>query len=1028
MIRFFAGHPTAANLLMILLLIMGLLALPTIRRATFPDFTDLRVEVRVVYPGATAEDVEEAICRRIESAVESVEQIDEVVSQARENVGIVTIELKEGGDLTLFLSDIKTEVEAIDDFPDEAEAPVIKAVERTDMVVSVAVAGDMSATDLKAYCEELKERMLQLPEISLVTVQGFAQRQIRIEVPSTVLMQYGLSAGDLSRVVGAQSLDLPVGTIRADDREVMLRFTDERRSPEEFEDLVIVSGAKGGEIRLGDVATISDVFEPEEVKTIYNGHRAGILQVEKTKGQDVLNVYDAVVRFVETTRKTAPRGVTVELTKDVTSVVRDRLTMLVRNGWQGLLLVLVTMWLFFGLRYSFWVAVGLPVAFLGAFFFMPFLGLNIDMLTMVGLLMALGLMMDDAIVLAESIATELAGEKSTIGAVVEGVRRVAVGVLSSFLTTCSVFIPLCFLDGNIGRVLVVMPLTLLLVLAVSLIEAFLILPHHLADSVKKVRGRPPNRFRRGFDQGLAWVRERVLGRVVDAAVSWRYVTVGIVLALFLISIGFARGGFIKFQAFPDLEGDVVMCRVLLPQGTPLQRTAEVVDRITRALEQVNEEFSSDESPVRSVTVSFNENADSREEGPHLATVTADLLPTEQRDAKVVDMLARWRTLVGKVPDVLALSFTEPAVGPAGRPIEIRIRGDELESLKKESERVQAWLAQFRGVEDLMDDLRPGKPELRVQMRAGARMLGFTAADIAQQMRAAFFGSTSTEIQVGPENYEIDVRLRREDRSSPADVDYFHVTSPSGVQVPLGTVAMVEPARGYARIARVDRRRTVTVLGDIDTRFANTSQVMQQFRAEVMPGLIERGYDVSLEGEMKEGGQTAVSMVRALLIGMIGVFVLLSFQFRSFLEPITVMTAIPFALIGVIWGHAAMGLAITMPSIMGFASLAGVVVNDSILLVEFIKRRRRENMDAADAARTASRDRFRLTPLLTETSLQAQILIPLAASIVFGIAASTMLVLFVVPSIYVILGDFGLLAQIDADQPAANQPAANQPAP
>jgi len=1026
MIRFFVRHPTAANLLMLILLLLGVLALPSIQRATFPDFAAKLVEVRVLYPGATAEDVEEAICRRIESAVESVEQVEEIVSQARENVGIVTLEMHEGGDLTLFLSDIATEVDAIDDFPEQAEQPIVKSISRTDAVVSVAVAGDVPAPELKTYCEDLKDRLLRLPEVSLVTVTGFAQRQIRIEVPATTLMQYGVSADDLARVVSAQSIDLPIGTIQATDREVTLRFTDERRTPEEFEDLVVVSGASGGEIRLGDFATITDVFDPEEVKTVYNGQRAGILRIEKTKSQDVLTVFDAVHEFVERTRRTAPRGITIELTQNVSSVVRDRLNMLVRNGWQGLVLVFFTMWMFFGLRYSFWVSMGLPVAFLGAFFFMPLIGLNIDMLTMVALLMALGLMMDDAIVLAESIATQLEGDAPTWKAVVDGVRKVGIGVLSSFLTTCSVFIPLTFIKGNIGSVLLVIPLTLLLVLAVSLIEAFLILPAHLAHAVEKVRERPANRWRRGFDRGLAWVRERIVGRIVDLAVNWRYVTIALVLAAFITTIGFVRGGHMEFKAFPDLDGDVVQCRILLPQGTPLRRTEQVVARITSALQTVDKEFAPRQpggAPlVRSITALYNENADSREQGPHVATITADLLPTESRNAKVDDVITRWREITGHVPDVLALTFTEPAVGPAGRPIEIRIAGEDLEALKAESLRIQSWLGRYRGVEDLMDDLRPGKPEFRIKLRPGARTMGFTAAEVAKQLRTAFFGATASEIQVGSENYEVDVRLRRRDRSSPADIDTFHLSLPNGQQVPLGTVTTIEPSRGYARIARVNRRRTVTVLGDVDPAHANTNQILQQFKVELMPDLEARGFEVTLQGEMKEGLETQKSMMRALLIGMIGIFVLLSFQFRSFLEPASVMMAIPFALIGVVWGHWAMGLALTMPSIMGFASLAGIVVNDSILLVAFIKRRRHEGMETVEAAKAAPRDRFRavlitslttiagLLPLLAETSLQAQILIPLAASIVFGLSASTLLVLFVVPSIYAILGDFGLLAK------------------
>ncbi len=1033
MIGFFARHPTAGNLLMLGFLVMGLFAIPTIQRSTFPDFSEQIVEVRVPYPGATPGDVEEAICRRIENAVESVERVEEIVSEARENVGIVTLKMLEGGDEAVFLSDIKTEVEAISDFPDRAEPPVIKPVQRTDNVVSIAVAGDMAVTTLKAYCEDLKERLLRVPEVSLVTMTGFAQRQIRIEVPATILMQYGISVEQLARVVGAQSIDLPAGTLQTDDFEILLRYTDERRSPLEFEELVVVGGESGGEIRLGDIATITDVFEPEEVKTLYNGHRAGILRIEKTKTQDVLTVFDNVKAFVDKERERAPAGISVALSENMASVVRDRLEMLLRNGWQGLLLVFLVMWLFFGFRYSFWVSMGLPVAFLGAIFFMPLIGLNIDMLTMVALLMALGLMMDDAIVIAESIATEFGAGGDAAAAVVNGVKKVGIGVLSSFLTTCSVFIPLAFVAGKIGTVLRVIPMTLILVLAVSLVEAFLILPHHLKGTVARSRTKPRGRFRTAFDGGVEWVRENVVGRLVDLAVGWRYLTIGIVIAVFLATIGFVRGGHVKFQAFPSIDGDTVMCRLMLPQGTPLARTEAVVARITDALRRVDAEFTPRQPGgvplLESITVKFNENMDAKEQGPHLATIVGDLLPAETRNARVDEVLSSWRDEVGRIPDVVALSFTEPAVGPAGRPIEIRISGSDLESLERESGLTQEWLSQYRGVVDLMDDLRPGKPEARVRLRPGAHALGFSARDIAVQLRAAFYGETATEIQVGSEDYEVDVRLARSDRNSLADIDYFHVTHPSGRQVPIGTVATVEEARGFSRIARVDRQRTVTVLGDVDTRYANTAEVFAAYQAEVIPGIRERGNDVSLEGEMKEGLQTQKSMVGALGIGLIGVFILLSYQFRSYVEPFTVMMAIPLALIGVVWGHKLMGLELSMPSMMGFASLAGIVVNDSILLVEFIKRWRMTGREVPEAARAASRDRFRavlltslttiagLLPLLSESSLQAQVLIPLAASIVFGLLASTLLVLFVVPCLYTILGDFGLVTTVRKESEA-----------
>ena len=1021
MIRFFAGHATAANLLMVILLAMGLFALPNLQRATFPDFTPTAVEVRVPYPGATAADVEEAICRRIESAVDGIEFVDEVRAVARDNIGIVTLEMRKGGDPTTFLTDVKTEVEAITEFPDRAEPPSVRPIMRTDAVVSVAITGDMDAVDLKEYAETVKERLAQLPDVSLVRLDGFGQRQLLLEVTSTSLMQHGISADDLARVVGAQSVDLPAGVVHTPDRDVVLRFTDERRTIDELTDLVVLGSSEGGEVRLGDIATVSDAFEPDEQKILFDGRRAAILTIEKTKQEDTLTVFDAVSELVADEIARTPDTISLTLTQDRSSIVRDRLDLLVRNGWQGLLLVFLVMWLFFGLRYSFWVAMGLPVAFMGTFFFLPLLGMTINMLTMVALLMALGLLMDDAIVIAENIATELEKGKGGLDSIVAGVRGVAAGVLSSFLTTVAVFAPLAFIEGDIGTVLRVVPIVLILVLSVSLIEAFCILPHHLGGTghgTNKQRGR----FRTAIENAVVWTRERAVGPLVDVAVSWRYATLGIVVALFCVSVGLLASGKVKFQAFPQLDGDVAIARVLLPAGTPLARTEAVVSRLTTALAQVNEDLSPLQEDgaalVRHVTVRFNENADAQEDGAHVATILVDLLPADVRSGRVDDVLARWRELAGPIPDAVAIVFTQGAFGPAGRPLEIQLHGEDLARLDETAREVRDWLSQFVGVENLLTDLRPGKPEANVRMRPGAQALGISAAVVANQLRSAFHGATAGEIQVGREDFDVEVRLADADRRSTAAVDRFRVTLADGRQVPLGSIAEVEMSRGYSRIARVDRKRTATVIGEVDTAVTNTQEIVSKFREDLMPDLIARGIGVTLKGEVSEGGQTQRSMLRALLIGLVGVFVVVSFHFRSYLEPMAVMAAIPLALIGVIWGHKLVGIAVTMPSMLGFASLAGVVVNDSILLVEFIVRRRREGASIADAAKSASRDRFRailltslttivgLMPLLAETSLQAQILIPLASSIVFGLIASTALVLVVLPSLYAILGDLG----------------------
>ncbi|MCG8428926.1 MAG: efflux RND transporter permease subunit, partial [Chromatiales bacterium] len=515
-----------------------------------------------------------------------------------------------------------------------------------------------------------------------------------------------------------------------------------------------------------------------------------------------------------------------------------------------------------------------------------------------------------------------------------------------------------------------------------------------------------------------------LGHLVDFATTQRYLFVGLVVGLFLFSIGMIAGGKLKFQAFPDIEGNLIEARLLMPQGTPLWRTEQIVEQLTGALEAVNEKLSPEQPDgkplVENIQVRFNVNQDASESGPHLATIAADLLNTEERNGSLDDIINLWRELSGEIPDVIALNFKEPTIGPGGIPLEIRLTGPDLNDLKSASYELQEWFSRYQGVFDLSDDLRPGKPELRLKLRSGAFALGLDASTIAQQLRAAFYGTTATEIQVGAESLEIDVRLAPEDQSSLEDIEDFRITTAGGEAIPLSAVAEIIEDRGFSRILRVNGIRTITVSGDIDTRLANAAEIIKHTQNEFIPKLQERFTEiqVDVEGQSKESAKTGKSMLRGFSIGLIGIFILLSFQFRSYIEPLVVMSIIPLAFIGVVWGHLLMGLNLSMPGVIGFASLAGIVVNDSILVVEFLKHRVREGLHTIEAAKQASRDRFRavlltsvttiagLTPLLLETSLQAQILIPLATSIIFGLLTTTLLVLLLIPALFSILHDFG----------------------
>ena len=1027
-IHYFASHPTAANLLMISLIVLGLSVVGDLRRETLPDFTPTEVEIVVVYPGATAEEVENAICRRIEAVLDSIADVLEIRSEGSENRARVVVKMAEGGKIERFLNDVKAEVEAIDDFPDKAETPIIRQLGTTDMVLSVAVTGPMSVPDLKIYCEQLKERLLRSGEITQVDILGFAEHQIRVEIPARTLMQFGLSISAIADKINSQSLDLPSGIIETREADVLVRFADERRTIRELEDLIILSGKSGAEIRLGDIARITDRFTLKEEKVIFNGKRAGLLQINKTKNQDALKVMRALEANLARERKMVPPGVEFTITQNVSKIVSDRLQLLVVNGLQGLVLVFLTMWLFFSFRFSFWVTMGLPVSFLGAIFIMNLIGFTFNMITTVGLLIAIGIIMDDAIVIAENVAAHYSRGKSPLQAAVDGVTEVQAGVFSSFLTTILIFGPIAILiEGDIGKVLWVLPVVLILTLSASLIEAFCILPNHLAHALKNIDLSNKSRFRVRFEVLVEKTRENILGPVVDWAVAWRYLFTGLVILVFLGAIGLLAGGILKTRAFPDIDGDVLQARILLPQGTPLERTETVVRKVTQALERVNQAFMpqqpGQQALIQNINVRFGLNIDALETGPHVATVTADLLNAEIRIAAINKVANRWRQEVGNLPDVLNISFKEPLMGPEGLAIDIRLQGENLDRLKQASLAFMDWLNTYAGVLDLNDDLRPGKPEIRIRLKKGASTLGIDAISIAAQLRAAFHGETAKEIQVGPEAYQIDVQLASQDTNSLADLDYFHITTAEGKQIPLGAVATLETGRGFARISRINSRRTVTIRGDVDTKVANTDEIIADTRARFLPEFKQRypDVDIILEGQAKEAQKTGNSMRKALMLGIFGIYILLSFQLKSYIQPLLIIAAIPLAFIGVVLGHLIVGLDLSMTSIMGFISLAGVVVNDSILIVTFIQIRLGQGEDLVTAAKTASRLRFRavlltslttimgLLPLLTERSLQAQVLIPLATSLVFGLITSTVLVLVVIPAVYAILGDFGVIA-------------------
>ena len=1038
MIRYFAAHPTAANILMFIIALLGITSLPSLNKETFPEIDAYRVQVTVPYPGASTSEVEEGICNRLEDNTDGISFLEERRCEARDNIGTMVLDMQETGNLQQFINDVNSAVDAITDFPEDAEDPIIKELGRTKPVVSVAINANLSQPELKALAEYYRDRLLALPQVPMVDVSGFSTHEFSVLIKAESLHRYRLSIPDIANLIQQQAVDLPAGILEAESQSYQIRIENERRSVEELADLVILNDAKGGRIRLGDIATIVDEFTDEEVRVELNGKPAALLKVSKNTSDDTLTVYNAVNDFVIAENAVLPDSTRLVITQDSASIVQDRLSLLLRNGWQGLLLATMTLFVFFSWRYTFWLALGLPISFIGGLMVMSILGISINMISMVALLMSIGILMDDAIVISESIEQEYRNGQSPLQATVSGIAKVGRGVLSSFVTSAMLFGSLLFLKGDMGQVMGVLPVVLLSVLTISLVEAFLILPHHLKRSLEKhqdqLQATGTKNWRHTFEKQFERLRNAV-GRIADTAIQYRYLTVGAAVGLFIITISLFPAGLIKFKAFPDLEGNQLEARILMPQGTPFDRTEAVVAELLAGLQRAKSELPLEDNGelIKHIQIFYSNNADAGEEGAHLATISLDLLDSEKRNTSLNELRRVWRKSTPPIADAVSIQYKEPKLGPAGQAISIRLQGDDLQQLSKASWELQAWLNGYQGVSNVMDDLRPGKPQFTVSLRPGSLASGLTAQQLAQQLRAAYQGVKVDDVYQGREAYEINVKLKTDRENALKDFEQLSLFNNKGVDIPLSAIADVSDKREFSKIVRINHLRTVTILGDIDAAIANTNEIINDTHARFLNGLQQRypGMYISLEGEVKNSQETNSSVLIGFILGISGVYFLLSFQFRNYLEPLVVLMNIPLALIGVVWGHKLMGLDITMPSMIGFVSLSGIVVNDSILLVEYVKRRSREGMLLHAAAGQAVRDRFRaifltsittiagMLPLLSETSLQAQVLVPLVASVVFGMISSTVLLLLVLPAAYAVMEDLGLREIEEGEVTAAN---------
>jgi len=1023
MISYFTKHPTAANVVMFVILMVGLFALPKLQKDTFPVTPTKNVEIRVAYPGASPYEVAEEICEPIEEALDSLSAIKELSCDARENIAIANAEISSGENIDSFTSDIQQQVNSITDFPERVEQISVNKLDRIANVASIAISGDMSAQDLFLYAQQMKKRFKANPLIAQVTIQGFSEQEIEIRISDWLLKQYNISISDLSRLVEQQSISLPAGLLTNQLEQANVRFDQKSTNVQQFKDSVIKSSELGSQLYLGDIAEIEQQFILAEDKILFNGQRAAILEISKNYNQDSLKVRDAIQRVLEKERQIAPEGVFFTITQDVSVNIKERLRILTSNGLQGLILVFLVMWAFFNIRFSFWVAMGLPVSFLGATFAMYGLGYSINMMTLVGLIVAIGLLMDDSLVIAENIAAKRQSGLSAMDASIVGTKEVLPGVLSSFATTMMVLSPLMFLSGKMGDVLRYIPIILLITLLVSLIEAFFILPSHLAHSnLSTAKGGLRATFINLFER----LRDKLIVPIAAKAMQSPYLSLGTLFMLVILATATIPAGILKFKAMPSLESDVLQARIFLPQGSLLEQTELAVKKVTDALQVMNEEYQTkfpDSAPlIESHSVFYNVNIDAQESGPHLATISADLLPAQYRQVSIKELIQTWKKKVGPIADVIALNYTDKERGIAGNGIDIRIQGETLETLKKVSWELQKWLKQYDGIFNLADDLHYGRTEFRIRLKDNAGVMGVNASQVALTLRSALKGSTNLVVQQNGQNVDIAVRISEfSHNASLQDLQELRITAVNGALIPLATVAEFEQVKAFSRTQRVNGINTVTVKGNINSNIANAREIMQQFNKQFVVKMKAKYPQVSFvsQGQDKESADTGASLLQVFVIGIVGIYLILVFLFKSYAQPIAVMLAIPMGWIGVVCGHLLLGLDLTIPSLVGFATLAGIVVNDNILLISFIKENYGNKQGLLLACTNAVRDRFRaifitslttlagLFPLLTETSTQAQFLIPLVASIAFGLVATTLLASIVVPSVVMILADMGV---------------------
>ncbi len=1065
----FTRNRVFANIVLAFVFTAGYMAVTNLPRETFPDLHLDMIHVLVTWPGADPEEIEEGVSRKIEDAIDGLVGIKRYNTISNENYCLTIIEIAENEDLNIVKDRVRNAVDAIMTFPPDAERPVIEEFVLRVQVLFLALTGDnASEKDLKEYAEQIKRDLRTIPTLSQVQVIGTRDYEISIEVSEERLRRFGITFDQVAQAVRANSLNLPGGLMRTEGEEIRLRTIGRNYTAEDFAGIIVLARPSGDHITLGHIADIRDGFVEDHVISRFNGKPAALVSIRKTEDEDTLAIDQEVREYVERKRADLPEGMSLDIWGRMAPVLEARIRLLTRNGLQGLCLVFILLWLFLDIRLSFWVSLGMPVSIMGATAAMWFGDATINMITLFGMVAVLGIIVDDATVVGEAIFVARKKGAPPLKAAVDGVMEVGTPVFAAVATNMVAFLPLAFVSGFMGKVVAPLPLVVIAAFVVSLIECMLVFPahmSHLPPPSAKPEGRHiliriGLRFHRLTNEGLEWFAAHVYERIVTLALRWRYVSLSIALMVAMATWGMVDAGFVKFVMFPRLDGNATTATIEFPNGTPVEVTAQAVERVERAIHEVAEQRpTASRKPLIRNTFSLAgariDEIGGKEVGTHLGSVRLELLDSAERGIHTEDLIAAWERQIGPLPGILALTFRGDELAPPGRPIEVWLQGDSLDRLMAAAGELKDQLATYDGVYQIQDDFRTGKDEIRLRLKPEARALGITVADLARQIHAGYFGQEAVRVQRGRDDVRVRVRYPVDERRRYAELERLRIrtsgapggtmptmvpgagtnplaalmsggaagmTAPPSMgrvyEVPLFSVADIEFTSGYASINRTDGQRRIKVTAEVDNARANATQLVAELEREFLPQLQNKYRDLkmSLQGEQQDLRESLDSLFYGFPLAVVAIFVIVATILRSYLQPFAIMFTVPFGMIGAVFGHLLLGYDLSMMSIFGLVALAGVVVNDAIVLVDCLNTNLSRGEPFFDALRRAGMRRFRaiflttittvggLLPIITERDYQAQILIPMAIALAAGVAFASMLTLLLLPSLLMIFND------------------------